>query len=111
MEIGTMLSALDNNFNVGRDQKTTIVVSRKSIKVKKHFKIAYRKPSHKFIARKFYNKKEYGYLKNMIEECRKITQQGAKSLRKCKRKVIAPVERDSRNEYIEKCVKYSRFKM
>ena len=89
MEIGTMLAALDNNFNVGRDQKTTIVVSRKSRKVKKHFKIAYCKRSHKFIVRKFYNKKEYSYLKNMIEECRKITQQGPKSLRKCKRKIMA----------------------
>ena len=106
-----MLAGLNNNFNVGRDQKTTIVVSIKSIKVKKDFKIAYRKPSHKFIARKFYNKKEYSYLKNTIEESRKITQQGAKNLRKCKRKIMAPIEQDSRKELIEKCVKYYRLKI
>ena len=103
-----MLAALDNNKNVGRSQKTIITVSRKSIKLKKHFKIAYRKPSHKFVARKFYEKKEYGYLKDMMEATRNTT---AKEInpRKSKRKVMAPVERESRKDLIEKCVKYSRF--
>ena len=109
METGTMLAALDNNMNVGRDQKTTINVTKKSIKLKKHFKITYRKPSRKFIARKFYDKKQYDYLKTMMEEVRKITAQGTKNILMPKRKIMAPVERDSRRNLIEKCVKYSRF--
>jgi len=58
-----MLVALDNNLNVGREQKKTITrKGQTKIKIKNHFFIAYRKPSEKFVARKMYNKKSYQYL-------------------------------------------------
>ena len=107
-----MLAALDNNFNTGRAQKKTI--SKKSnlkVTVKNHFRIAYRKPSKKFIARKFYEKKKYDYLREMLEEVRQRSITGVRNLNPTKVKRMAPTVREkSREEMITNCVKYKRFK-
>lgn len=112
MEIGTMLAALDNNHNTGRGQKRTILRSNKGrITVKNHFRIAYRKPMKKFIARKLYERKQYLYLKDMMHEARLRAENGcAYKLIPTKRKHMAPTERDSRNDLISRSIKYGRFK-
>jgi len=108
MEIGTILAALDNNENTERKQKTTITRKKGGLTVRKHFTVAYRKPMHKFIARKFYDKKKYDYLKDMLKESRRRGMIGEKIMLPTKRKLIAPRERD-RNDLIAKSLKFSRF--
>ena len=78
--MGSMLAALDNNYNVGRSQKISIIQSKKKFNVtlKKHFHVAYRKPSKKFIARKVYAKISYQYKKDMMELMRIKAQIGEK---------------------------------
>ena len=113
MEMGTMLAALDNNNNAGRKQKMTIMTSKKSLgfTVKKHYRVAYRKPSKKFIARKLYEKKTYGFMKEIMSEARRKAELGIKNNAATKRKCMAPSDsRPSRKELIEKQAKYSRFK-
>ena len=112
MELGTMLAALDNNMNTGREQKKTITKhSNTSISIKNHFRIAYRKPTKKFVARKFYNKKSYNYLRDMLESVRQNSNMGQRSSTPTKFKRMAPVTRErTRTEIIEDCVKYKRFK-
>ena len=69
MEVGTMLAALDNNYNTGRDQKKMITPGKGlKLSVRNYYRVAYRKPTKKFIARKFYNKKDYLYLRTMLAE-------------------------------------------
>ena len=107
-----MLAALDNNMNTGRKQKTTVIKNKTGIglKIKHHFRIAYRKPNKKIIARKFYDHKEYNYLKVMMETAREYAAAGKGNREATKRKVMAPTERVPRSETIENSVKYSRFK-
>ena len=105
-----MLAALDNNNNTGREQYRTLSATEKGLKVKSHFRIAYRKSSKKMIARKFYTRKEYHYLKIMMDEARKNAAVGLRNTCPTKRKIMAPSTRDSRNDLIAKCQKFSRFK-
>ena len=107
-----MLAALDNNFNVGREQKRTIMKKKSGLGmvVKHHFRIAYRKPNKKIIARKFYAKKSYDYLKDMMKESKKRAHLGIVNQDPTKRKVMAPIERAPRKELIENSVKFARFK-
>ena len=109
MEVGTMLAALDNNYNTGRSQKKSTKTTGLRLSVKNHYRIAYRKPSKKYIARKFYEKKSYIYLRNMLSEIRRRSFAGIRSLEKAKRKVMAPQQYD-RKQLITDSVKYKRFK-
>ena len=106
-----MLAVLDNNNNSGRDQKKT-VTKKDSMRmsVKSHYRIAYRKPSKKFIARKFYTEKSYGYLRRMLESVQERASSGMKCDRPTKTKNMAPKERRSRLELIADSTKYKRFK-
>ena len=68
MQMGAYLTALDNNFNTWRTQDV--------IKFGEHagtprYKVAWRKPSKKFIARKVYQKKCYDYLGIMMTSVHK----------------------------------------
>ena len=109
MEIGTMLAVLDNNNNTNREHMKTVSRTKRGIKVKSHYRIAYRKSSKKFIARKFYEKKKYEYLKEMMFEISERALAGNKCIDSTKRKRMAPTDRN-RRELIEKSLKYSRFK-
>ena len=70
IELGTMLSAMDNNFNSGRSQKKDRDKKKSglALTIKHHFRVAYRKPSKKIIARKFYEPKQYMYLRDLMEK-------------------------------------------
>ena len=107
-----MLAALDNNFNAGRQQKQTVTRANKTsgLKIKSHFRIAYRKPSKKFIARKFYEKKTYSYMKNIMEKAVTRAVENNKCMVPTKRKVMAPDERLTRAELIVNSLKHARFK-
>ena len=110
-EIGTMLACLDNNKNTGREQKKTVTRSSGlKMSVKNHFRIAYLKPTKKFIARKFYEKKSYKYLKVMLDCARNNAAAKIKNKEKTKRKHMAPEERQTRESLITQCTKYKRFK-
>jgi len=105
MEVGNMLACLENNFNTNRGQKTTLRRDATgTVKIKSHFRVAYRKPKKQFIARKFYNPKKYEYMKEMKEEARKNARIMNKFSEKSKLKRMAPVERN-RNELISKSLK------
>jgi len=113
MELGTILAALDNNMNVGRVQKKKTITQKgqTKIKIKNHYRIAYRKPSKKFVARKVYNKKSYQYLREMFSEFRRNALVGFRSSTPSKKKRMAPAVRNrSRDEIIEDSLKYKRFK-
>ena len=113
MEMGTMLTALDNNYNASRQQKVTLLPTSKpnSLKIKRHFRMAYRKPSHKFIARKVYEKKNYEFKKEIMARSRERASLGLKNVAPKKRKCMsASIERPSRSDLIEQHTKYSRFK-
>ena len=111
VEIGALLAALDNNKNTGREQKRSIIHSENgAIKIKSHFRVAYRKPMKKFIARKFYEKKDYVYLKEMMQKVRAKSAVEKPTKRASKRKIMAPKERDSRREMINRSITFCRFK-
>lgn len=76
--------------------------------LKSNYRIAYRKATKNFIARKFYEK-NYSYLKAMMMSIRKQAMMGDKCLIPSKRKHMAPVDRD-KNKLIENSIKFSRFK-
>ena len=86
-----MLAALDNNYNAQRKQETTASGN-------KRHKIAYRKVSTKFVAKKVLVKKDYGYMKKMLKRAIKLAQLKKKRLRPTKRALI-----------IERRLKYSRY--
>ena len=113
MEMGTLLAALDNNKNCGRKQKQTITPRERGIglKIKRHYRVAYRKPSKKHIARKFYDAKTYYYMQDIMQRVREKAASGQKRLSPTKRKTMAPppTERLSRSELIGNCIKYARF--
>lgn len=113
MLMGTMLAALDNNKNCGRQQKKTVAKksSGLNLTVKCHYRVNWRKPTKKFRARKVYEKKTYGYMLEMMESVRQRASTGkaGRSSSPIKRKIMAPSERPERTELIEKLKKYSRF--
>ena len=96
MLMGTYLAALDNNFNAERCQEG-----------KERYKIAWRKPTKKLIARKVYPKKRYDYLRIMLSSVYKRAEKGKK--RHSRKRVMAPVERDNRENIIELRKKLARF--
>lgn len=111
MDNGTQLAVLDNNNNTGRIQKRTIASSSKlRLSIKNHYRVAYRKPSKKFIARVCYERKRYNYLREMLKEVQERGIQGVKSTVPTKKKVMAPLDRKNKFEMIQDCVKYKRFK-
>lgn len=77
--------------------------------VKYAFRAAYRKPSKKFIAQKFYEK--YNYLRNVLD---KIRMQGSNIHQQMRTpvtvKTTEPEEAPKREELIANCMKYKRFK-
>lgn len=107
-----MLAALDNNFNTERKQKVSKVTSSiLSLKVRKHFRVAYRKPSKKFIARKVYEKKSYQFKKDIMTRTMEKAAAGLECLAATKRKTMAPMQdRPSKSFLIEQYAKHSRFK-
>ena len=113
MQMGTLLSALDNNYNAGRQQKVTILPGSKpnSIKIKRHFHVAYRKASKKFIARKAYERKNYSFKKEIMSRSRERASLGLKNLVHKKRKCMsALIECPSRSDLIERATKFCHFK-
>ena len=104
MVMGTYLTTLDNNFNCERLQDTI----RTGVNAGKYkYKIAWRKPTQKLIARKVYTAKRYDYLKVMMSSIYKRIEQVGK--RKSRKRFMAPSERDDRENIIEKTKKLSRF--
>ena len=104
MVMGGYLAALDNNFNSGRAQDT---IKSGVDTGGKMFRIAWRKPAKKYIARKVYQKKRYDYLKIMMSSCYKRAIAGKK--RRSLKRVMAPVERDSKEAIVERAKKLARF--
>ena len=105
MVMGTYLAALDNNFNSERRQ--ALIQSGGEVG-KLRYKIAWRKPTKKLIARKVYAKKRYDYLKIMMTGTYKRAQKGERH--RSRKRVMAPAERPCREDIIEKTKKLSRFK-
>ena len=109
MKLGNILAVLDNNFNAGRGQKATVKTKGSKTIIKQAYRIAYRKPTKKLIARKFYEPKSFNYLKTMVEESRKYVAAGYKNVSTPLKKRLAPTERDSRNKLIRLSIQRSRF--
>ena len=111
MELGTMLAALDNKFNACRSQKHSVELVEKGlgVKIKRHFRVAYRKPNKKFIARKSYEEKSYYYLLELMDDIRRRAASGEKDLSETKRVCMAPKKRLSKEEMVQNCMKFSRF--
>jgi len=109
--VGNMLAALENNHNTGRKQKVTQrkVAASKTV-LKSHYRIAYRKPKKKFIARKYYEPKSYNYFFNMKANVQQNVINNKRCLKPSTRKRMAPNEREERGTMIRKSLKYSRFK-
>ena len=104
MVMGIYLAALDNNFNSERMHDTVQTgVNAGEFK----YKIAWRKPTKRFIAQKVYEKKRYDYLKVMLGSVYKRAEKGGK--RKSRKRIMAPSERDSREDIVNKTKKLSRF--
>jgi len=103
------LAVFDNNFNAGRSQKHSIKKYQNKLSVKSHFRISYRKPNKKFVARKFYETKSYAYMNKMLVDCRRNAWKNVKSQVKPNKIRMAPTERD-RDGLIRLFHKYSRFK-
>lgn len=104
MVMGAYLAALDNNFNSERAQD--IIQSGHDVG-KYKYKIAWRKPTKKFIARKVFQKKRYDYFKIMMTSIHKRAVTGRK--RKSRKRFMAPSDRESREEIIERGQKLSRY--
>ena len=107
MELGSMLAALDNNYNAQREQAT-------SLKDKKRYKIAYRKVTKKFVARKVLVKKNYSYMQDMLKSSLKRADMGKKRSKPTKRAFMSlkqeeQEERRPGEETIESTCKHSRF--
>lgn len=105
-----MLAALDNNKNCERRQKQT-VTSKTNTKLtfKSHFRVAWRKPSKKFIARKLYDPKNYEYMLDMMQRVKDRAASRKLSKSPTKKRCMAPTNRQSKKELIEKATKYTRF--
>ena len=79
MVMGTYLTALDKKFNCERLQDTI----RTGVNAGKYkYKIAWRKPTQKLIARKVYTAKRYDYLKVMMSSIYKRVEQVYGAIRK-----------------------------
>ena len=104
MVMGSYLAALDHNFNANRSQ--ALIQSGEEIG-KPRYKIAWRKPTQKLIARKVFTKKRYDYLKVMMSSVYKRAQ--LRNKRKSNKRYMAPIERDSRDIIIERAKKMARF--
>ena len=104
MVMGSYLAALDHNFNACRQQDK---VKRGENIGQYRYKIAWRKPTKKLVARKVYTKKRYDYLKVMMSSVFKRAKGGKK--RKSLKRVMAPSERDDRDVIIARTKKLSRF--
>ena len=105
MVMGSYLTALDHNFNSNREHD--VINSGENIGCSK-YKIAWRKPSKKFIARKVYKKKNYDYLKIMMSSVFKRVEKEKKG-RISRKRIMAPPDRD-KDFIIERTEKLSRFK-
>ena len=116
MELGTMLSALDNNFNAGREQKHTVVQDEGkkektdlTLTLKLHYYTAWRKSDKKFIARKVYNEKSYDYLLELMHNIRSKAAINDKDTSETKKTFMAPKKRLSKGKLIKDRIKFSRF--
>ncbi|XP_057311946.1 uncharacterized protein LOC130649632 [Hydractinia symbiolongicarpus] len=105
MVMGAYLAALDNNFNC---QRTQAIIQSGEQLGKPRFKIAWRKPTKKLIARTVFEKKNYEYLKVMMISAYKRAAKREKH--RSRKRIMAPKERASRDEIIEKKTKMARFK-
>ena len=109
MKLGNILAVLDNNYNAGREQKTTVKTRGNKTIIKQAYRIAYRKPTKKVIPRKFYEPKSYGYLNDMVKKSRSYVAAGHKNISTPLKKRLAPTERYSRNKLIRLSIQRSRF--
>ena len=80
------------------------------------FRIAYSKPTKRFVAKRVKKAKDYSYLKvilnKVIERAGKHNKVSDKKRKKRKLPTtIAPRERPARADTIERCTKYSRLKL
>ena len=105
MVMGSYLAALDNNVNSERNQES--IKSGENI-VKYKYKIAWRKPTKKLIARKVYQKKSYENFKVMMKSVAKRASKG-KQNRKSRNEFMAPSQRDDREVIIERTKKVIAF--
>lgn len=101
MVMGAYLTALENNFNADRGVELLPNGETK-------YKIAWRKPTHKYIARKVYKKKRYDYLCIMKYS---VYKRAANCERHISRKrVMAPgMVCGQRNEIVSRAKKLARF--
>ena len=110
MELGTMLAALDNNKNCDRKQKQTITSNTNNkVTFKSHFRVAWRKPSKKYIARRFYDPKNYDYLLDMMQRVKDRAAARQLSKSPTKKRCMAPSNGPDKKELIEKATKHTRF--
>ena len=110
MQFGAYLEALDTNNNVSRSQAVVSESSSDESTIgKKRFKIAWKKATKKRVARIVYEPKSYNYLKKRMLSVYKRAEFGKQRKSKNKR-VMAPTCTDTKEEIIERKLKYSRFK-
>lgn len=104
MQLGTMLAALDNNYNADRSQATTADDILRN-------KVAFRKATQKDVVRKVLEEKDYSYLKRMIHESAGRAMSGKKYLFPTKRAFMSlqQASRATKTELLERREKYRRF--
>ncbi|XP_047136733.2 uncharacterized protein LOC124813552 [Hydra vulgaris] len=100
MEMGGLLAALDHNFNAGR---FFALDCNGDVK----YRVAWRKASKKFIARKVKKHKRYDYLLIMKKSVFKRAETGAQ--RTSKKRVTAPTPIETKNNLIARSKKVARF--
>ena len=84
MVMGTYLAVLDNNFNSESRQDTI----KSGENIGKHkYKIAWKKTTQKCVARKVYQKKQYGNFK-MMESVHKYIEKHKNKKRKSSKRVM-----------------------
>lgn len=109
MIASTQLAALDHNNNVNRDQKY-------KVKEEPQFCVAYSKANKRFVAKAVKNERNYDYIKEIVTEIIKRSAEETKATRKKRLKrqstlQIAPLERPSREEVIQKSTSFKQIKL
>ncbi|XP_044172506.1 uncharacterized protein LOC114961035 [Acropora millepora] len=109
MKVGTMLAALDHNFNVNRPQA---VIQTGESQGEPRFKISWSKVSKRFGAEPVLEQKNYEYLEDMLQAALQLAASGTKATPRIKNRnsIMTPEQRPSRQEIIDTRKRLSRFK-
>ncbi|XP_044165775.1 uncharacterized protein LOC122949784 [Acropora millepora] len=109
MKVGTMLAALDHNFNVNRPQA---VIQTGESQGEPRFKISWSKVSKRFEVEPVLEQKNYEYLEDMLQAALQLAASGTKATPRIKNRnsIMTPEQRPSRQEIIDTRKRLSRFK-